>query len=369
MRTAVISDLHLGKRAGNDLLARPAAREALFAGIAGVEQVVLLGDVLELRDLAVAEVLERARPFLDELGEALEGARVVIVPGNHDHQLASEWLERRRQRARPPKLGLEEITKAPTAGLMARIARRLPRNEVLLAYPGTWIRDDVYATHGHYLDCHNTVPSFEALAAATTVRLTGRMSDGELSPDDYEAALAPIYAFAYALAQGLRPAQGLTDGVSVRVWQLLNGRDGRLNPARLVLGGILVPTAVAAINLTGVGPFESDLSGAALRRAGLRGMEAVVERLRIEAEHVIFGHTHRSGPLPDDDEGWTLPGGTRLTNSGSWLHEPAFIGDRGRASPYWPGTCVIVDDEGPPRLERLLERLPGPARLSASRMS
>ena len=30
-----------------------------------------------------------------------------------------------------------------------------------LAYPGVWLRPDVYATHGHYVDLHITVPSFE----------------------------------------------------------------------------------------------------------------------------------------------------------------------------------------------------------------
>ena len=38
-------------------------------------------------------------------------------------------------------------------------------------------------------------------------------------------------------------------------------------------------------------------------------MGEVVARLGIDARHVIFGHTHRSGPLPDDDAGdWRLAG-------------------------------------------------------------
>ena len=37
---------------------------------------VLLGDLLELREAPLPEVLERARPFLEELGETLAGARV-----------------------------------------------------------------------------------------------------------------------------------------------------------------------------------------------------------------------------------------------------------------------------------------------------
>lgn len=28
------------------------------------------------------------------------------------------------------------------------------------------------------------------------------------------------------------------------------------------------------------------------------------------------------------------------------------------ASPYWPGGAIALDDEGPPRLERLLGELP-----------
>ena len=32
---------------------------------------------------------------------------------------------------------------------------------VRFAYPGLWLREDVYATHGHYLDCHLTVPTVE----------------------------------------------------------------------------------------------------------------------------------------------------------------------------------------------------------------
>jgi hypothetical protein len=30
------------------------------------------------------------------------------------------------------------------------------------------------------------------------------------------------------------------------------------------------------------------------------------------------------------------------------------VGDAGAASPYWPGHAVVVEDEGPPRLEPLV---------------
>ena len=79
--------------------------------------------------------------------------------------------------------------------------------------------------------------------------------------------------------------------------------------------------------------------------------------------HAIFGHTHRAGPLPGDDLGeWMSPGGTLLCNSGCWVPEHQ-LGEATRAgSPYRPGFCVWVADEGPPRLVNLLDgRDAGPA--------
>jgi len=116
----------------------------------------------------------------------------------------------------------------------------------------------------------------------------------------------------------------------------------------------VIPGAVAALNRAGLGPFRADLSGPELRRAGLRGMAEALRLLDVEPAHAIFGHTHRSGPWADDGAGdWALPGGGRLLNTGSWVWEPTFVGERGSRSPYWPGTCAIVDDEGAPRLEPL----------------
>jgi len=94
-------------------------------------------------------------------------------------------------------------------------------------------------------------------------------------------------------------------------------------------------------------------------------MGQVVERLGIEARHVIFGHTHRRGPMPGENE-WR-PGDreVNLWNAGSWVHSPSLLGARAESSPYWPGTIVFVEDDGPPRLEHLLdgwsrEELEGP---------
>ncbi len=86
-------------------------------------------------------------------------------------------------------------------------------------------------------------------------------------------------------------------------------------------------------------------------------MGGVVERLGLDAEHVVFGHTHRAGPLPGDDQAeWRAPTGATLHNAGCWVDEPAFAGDD-PANPYWAGRVLVLEDEGPPRLERVVTDL------------
>jgi hypothetical protein len=73
---------------------------------------------------------------------------------------------------------------------------------------------------------------------------------------------------------------------------------------------------------------------------------------------VVCGHSHRPGPLPGDDLAeWTTRAGGRVHNTGSWVHQPHFLGDAPTRSPYFPGTAVLIEDAEPPRLLRLLEAL------------
>ena len=355
MTTAVLSDLHLGARTGTDLLRRSEVRRTLLAAVQGVERVVLLGDVLELRQRPVAEVLDAAREFFEELGESVGDGQVVIVPGNHDHLLAEPLLERVRLNP-AQRLGLEAFEAPGSAGPLAAIAGSLGRPELLLAYPGLWLRPDVYATHGHYLDRHFTVPTFERVAVALVERVAGRVPPGTVGPQEYEAGLAPLYAFIYNLAQAARPGQRVPGtNLSTRLWARMHPPHGGVGVQAQLLRRVALPTAIAALNRAGLGPFRADLSTQELRAAGLRAMSEVVTRLGIDAAHVVFGHTHSAGPLRDASGEWVLPGGTRLTNTGSWVYEPALLGDAGPRSSYWPGACVFVGEDGPPELRRLLD--------------
>lgn len=357
MRTVVVSDLHLGDAQQRDVLRRPGPLAGLAAAVEGADRLVILGDAIELRFGPAREALAVAEPVFAALGAALgEGGELVLVPGNHDHPLLTAWLEVRGVSAPEAQpLGLAETP--PVSGpVLARLAAATGPARMRVAYPGLWLRGDVYAIHGHYLDRLITIPTFERLAAGVMGRVAGPLPETGATPDDFEAALAPIYAWMHAVAQSRRPSwTEARQSSSARTWRMLAGEGRRTARGRAMTLGFRA--AVAGLNRAGVGPVTAQLSGVELRRAGLLAMGQVVDRLGVPAEHVVFGHTHRSGPLPGDEASeWRSPSGVLLHNPGCWKDEPGFaVG--GPTSPYYAGRVVVVEDNGPPRLERVLTDL------------
>lgn len=348
MRTAIISDLHLGVASDEDVLRDPAVRRVLLEEIAGADRLVLLGDVVELRNLPVGPSLERARPFFEELGEALGEAEVTLVPGNHDHRLAEPLLDE-LSIAGDPTLGLEH-RHAPSTGPSALIGQWLGAARLKIAYPGVWLRDDVYATHGHYMDTHLTLPRAECVAAATMIRLS-RPVPNRATPNDYERVLRPLYGFAYGLAQVMR-IKRRPNGPFERAWEILAGEAKDLS-LRARAGRISFPTAIRTLNKLLRSDFQPDVRPSAIFRSGVEAATELAVRLGIDDVHVITGHTHRGGPLPDEPE-WPLPRGGRLHNTGSWVFASAFHQPGTPPNSYWPGTVTWLEDEQPPRRVQLL---------------
>jgi len=373
MSTLILSDLHLGSVAGVDVLRREELRAPLLEAAAAADRVVLLGDVLELRHGPVREAMAVARPFFEDLGRVLAGRELVITAGNHDHALVEPWLAQRGLDAEPAPLGLEQMLEpAEASPALARLAEWAEPARTRIAYPGLWVREDVYATHGHYLDSHLTVPTLERLSVGAMSRLLGRPPSTFASVADYESAGAPVFAWRDAVAREEHTGDALNGLATVNAWRALRGggdlggqearparRLSRARALRRLRGRALVhgfPIAVAALNRAGLGPLKAEVSTAELRRAGLRAMGEVAERLGVGDAHVVFGHTHRTGPLPGDDTlEWRGRGGARLLNTGSWAYAAIFLTDDPRESPYWPGGCVLVEDSGPPRVLRLLQ--------------
>jgi hypothetical protein len=348
VRTAIISDLHLGVASDEDVLRDAEARRVLFEEIAAADRLVLLGDVVELRNLPLGPSLERSRPFFEELGEALGDTEVILIPGNHDARLAEPLLDQ-LSISGEEALGLQHHY-APSPGPLAMIDGWLGPARLQPVYPGVWIRDDVYATHGHYIDVHLSLPRAECLAAATVMRFLGEPPQ-RAAPTDYERVLRPLYGFAYGLAQVL-PVRRRRNGPGEKVWEVLAGeKKARTLRGRAAAAGF--PTAIRGLNRLLQANFDPDVTPPAIFRSGLDATRETAVRLGLDDVHVITGHTHRGGPLPSESE-WELPRGGRLHNTGSWVFATAFHHPGRPPSPYWPGTVTWVEDDGPPRRVDLL---------------
>ena len=111
------------------------------------------------------------------------------------------------------------------------------------------------------------------------------------------------------------------------------------------------PLAVAALNRAGHRARARRHLAGELRRAGLRAMGEVAARLGLGDAHVVFGHTHRAGPLAGDEPSeWTAVARRARGSStrGCWTYASIFL-DRARAgeSPYWPGNVRARRGRGP----------------------
>jgi hypothetical protein len=167
VQALILSDLHLGSAARADLLRAPEIQDRLLERAREAERVVLLGDVLELRHGPAQLALEAAAPLLRGLGAALEGREVVICPGNHDHALIAGAIARRTEE-RGGSLSLEERLPEHTfGGTLQALADLIAPARLTVSYPGIFLREDVYAMHGHFLDAHVTIPTLERLGVGT----------------------------------------------------------------------------------------------------------------------------------------------------------------------------------------------------------
>ncbi|HVW46941.1 MAG TPA: metallophosphoesterase [Solirubrobacterales bacterium] len=353
MATAIVSDLHLGTRGGSDILRDAEIRAVLIDELRGADRLILLGDAIELRDRPLGAALDLALPALAEIGAALGDIEVVLVPGNHDARLAEPLLDELSMAGAPLAL---DAGADPSPGPTAAIAAALAPARLRIAYPGIWLRDDVYATHGNYMDVHLTLPRAECVAVALAAHIAGALPE-RATPDDYERLLRPIYGLANGAAQSMRRRPRARDrGPSEAAWEVLAGaRPDRSRARRAKVRAIRAafPLAVAGVNRLLHAEFDADISGAAIFRSGVAGGTEMARRLGVDSAHVITGHTHRGGPRPEEGA-WRLPGGGELHNTGNWVFSTPLHNPGEPPNSYWPGTVTWVGDSGPPRRVELL---------------
>ncbi|UTI65275.1 metallophosphoesterase [Paraconexibacter antarcticus] len=337
MRTLVISDLHLGVRSGHDVLRQPAARQLLLRELQDVDRLVLLGDTIELLEGRPKPAMRAALPVLRAIGAGLgRGKEVVVVLGNHDHALVRPWL--RSQRAGGRRLGYASRVPLTSSSALRAVAAALKPARVQVRYPGVWLADGVWATHGHYLDRH-------LMPASSTGLLLGRVPDGRATAEDYEHAAGPSAAAVQGLVAASLP------GV---IGEPLDRAAGLARRAST----IALPLAARMFGAGTLAPLSAGALGHQFRRSGMPAMGEVVKRIGVKADHVIFGHLHRAGPrFGDHVPEWSPVGDVHLTNSGCWVYEPLLLAGSNPPHPYWPGGAVVVEDGEAPRAVGLLDEL------------
>jgi UDP-2,3-diacylglucosamine pyrophosphatase LpxH len=308
----VISDLHLGQGGGVSVLTRPRPLAKLIEALDQHDRLVLLGDTVEMQEANPKQAFAVAEPVIRAIAEVLgEDKQVVIVAGNHDHTLVSKWafgIGRELER--------ENLVPADASTWLARLVSWFDATQVEVHYPGLWLGDGIWATHGHYLNHY--------LRPASSV--------GLYSP---AAAVKPATpAQIEYVAGGPRKLPHLRDGMPPERW------IDRHLPKRMA-------------------PVSSFLLDRQMQRHTLPAMLAVAQSLEVQAQYMIFGHVHRRGPRPDDDPArWSgADGKPQLLNTGSWRYEPVVVRGLDGAAPYWPGGAVSIGADGIPRSVGLLDGL------------
>ncbi len=347
MRTAIVSDLHLGVASGEDVLRDPAVRRVLLEEIAGADRLVLLGDVVELRDLPVGPSLERARPFFEELGEALGERRGDARPRQPRppprRAAARRALDRRQPaaRARAPPRPATGPTAADRRVARAGAAARSPTPASGCARTSTRPTATTWTP-----TCSCRAPS--ASPSPPLIRLSGPLPD-PATPADYERVLRPIYGFAYGVAQVLprrppppRPLRARLGGARRRT----SGDGHARAAARAARAG--VPGRRSAASTACSAPTSSaDVSAAAIFRTGVEAATEMAtpprgrRRPRDHRPHPPRRPARRAKPSGRS------PAAAASTTPAAGSSPPPSTNPGTPPNPYWPGTVTWLEDDGP----------------------
>jgi UDP-2,3-diacylglucosamine pyrophosphatase LpxH len=344
VRTLIISDLHLGLRSGIDVLRRPAPLRRLLNAIEGVDRLVLLGDVVEPLSWTGRSSAPIGEQALRAIGRALGPDRtVVVVPGNHDAHLVRAWTL-----TRGASLGIADDVELTATPALSTLASWLAPAQVRCSYPGLWVTDRIWATHGHYLDRHLIPETAFGLRRSAITRWFGRPA----ATDEPGAAIEYEWARRRSATRRRRGAsrQGFAARLRDRPLATLLESAAAMTRIRAMPQ---VPHLMMRANLA---PITARLVDAQMRGAAMPAMAEVGRRLGVDADWIVFGHVHRLGPR--HEPAWQpVPGGPRLLNTGAWVFEPVLIDRVEPPHPYWPGGAVIVEPGAEPRAVGLLDDL------------
>ena len=325
--------------------------------------------------MPLAAALEIARPFFDELGAVVGDGRVVMVPGNHDHHLLDDWLERRRLDGAAP-LGLEQripIDAGPLAELTARDGQdrgraRVPRRVAAgrASTPPT-ATTSIATSPSRASSASRSPRSSESSAAPGTRPTTSSLPTATRDRSHRTTTSASRPRCTRSCSRSPRAAARRRSG-----WAGQTRRPGSGRRSAAGTGGRLAYAAGCSARLRYPGRSGSRIGSGSDRsspishraRSPARGLAAigeVVRQLGIEADHVIFGHTHRRGPIRARSGGASKTGpGSTTPAAGSTRRDCS--GARRPTAPTGRGRSIVLEGERRAALDQ-------PARPSRPRRS
>jgi predicted phosphodiesterase len=158
-----MSDTHFGDESA--LLVEPSLVNRLMEALAGrgqIEELILLGDVLDLWMKTTVPALKLAREFVDGLSQLTNVKKILYVPGNHDHQMFLDAFRLEVDvKVMQGDLTIPKFMPARHYGdsLLTGLAYPKSKAHFPMTYPFTAVQvggKDVVFTHGHHLDFYAT---------------------------------------------------------------------------------------------------------------------------------------------------------------------------------------------------------------------
>lgn len=295
MASLIISDTHFGL--SSSTLKSPEKVDQLLREIwefeGGCDDVVLLGDILDLWRVRPENAVKEAIPFLKRL--SFENLKVHYVVGNHDHHLVVQKQE------------AEFMERAARGDLFPvyipsiRWRRTFCGIDLDMLYPTYRVRccqRSILFTHGHHLD---GIQNYTLQLVEKLRRLSGE----EFLPSDLEMMMTYAY-------EGLYRSACIGEMVSFEnsIWKA-SGLLQRIN------AGVFSNQRKASVE----GQYEAILNF--IRERGLGRIDCF-----------IYGDTHRPGIFQRN-------GGPLAVNAGSFTRE------QGNGSGLeTPDTYMFMDEKG-----------------------
>ena len=131
----------------------------------GVEQLILIGDIVDLSEATDEEAYANTKFFLTSLLDKVEVDKIIYVPGNHDHHLWVELLKKERgkndYRDCTPKIQINSSISKKSLFIEHCLPNNYPSEKVEIRYPSYRFETKnayYFFDHGHLFSNHRNAP-------------------------------------------------------------------------------------------------------------------------------------------------------------------------------------------------------------------